>query len=55
MRRRLLVLVGLLLMVGNVQFAFAHDVLQGDTCVIAADEQIEGNVFALCRTLTSAA
>ena len=52
MRRTLLWLVGLLVLVGNVRFAFAHDVLQGDTCSVGADEVIEGNVFALCRTLT---
>src|SRR6185295_13157696 len=52
MRRRLLIIVGLLLILGNLHFAFAHDVLQGDQCTIAADEHIEGNVFVLCRTLT---
>jgi hypothetical protein len=51
MRRRLLWGIGLLILLGNVQFAFAHDVLQGDSCTIAAEQQIEGNVFALCRTL----
>jgi len=45
------VVFGLLIILGNVQFAFAHDVLQGDSCTVAADEQIEGNVFALCKTL----
>jgi hypothetical protein len=52
MLRRLLWVFGLLLILGNIQFAFAHDVLQGDSCTIAADQQVEGNVFALCRTLT---
>jgi len=51
MLRRLLLVFGLLLMLGNLQFAFAHDVLQGDSCTIAAGQQVEGNVFALCRTL----
>src|SRR5579871_3987512 len=52
MLRRVLVVLGVLLLLGNLQIAFAHDVLQGDSCSIAAGEKIEGNVFALCRTLT---
>ncbi len=52
MLRRLWVGLILLVILGNVQIAFAHDVLQGDQCAIAADEHISGNVFALCRVLT---
>lgn len=53
MRRRLIMVVGLLLVVmGNLQVAFAHDVVQGDECTISAGEVIDGNVFSLCRTLT---
>ncbi|MCC6804900.1 MAG: polymer-forming cytoskeletal protein [Anaerolineae bacterium] len=52
MLRRLWIGLGLLLILGNVQIAFAHDVLQGDECAITADERITGNVFVLCRVLT---
>lgn len=52
MLRRLLTVLGLLLFLGNVQIASAHDVLGGDDCTVAAGEKISGNVFALCRTLT---
>ena len=52
MLRRLLPVLALLVMLGSVQVAFAHDVLQGDQCTIAANERIEGTVFALCRHLT---
>lgn len=52
MRRRLFIVLGLLLILGNMQIALAHDVLQGDQCTIAAGDKIEGNVFVLCRTLT---
>lgn len=51
MLRRLWIGLGLLLILGNVQIAFAHDVLQGDQCTVAADERITGNVFVLCREL----
>ncbi len=51
MLRRLSVLLVLLLL-GNIRLAAAHDVLQGDQCTIAAGEQIVGDVFAFCRNLT---
>jgi hypothetical protein len=30
----------------------AHEVLQGDQCVVETDETINGDLFVLCRTLT---
>ncbi len=51
MLRRLLTVFGLLLILGNIQIASAHDILQGDQCTVEATEHISGNVFALCRTL----
>jgi cytoskeletal protein CcmA (bactofilin family) len=30
----------------------AHEVLQGDECIVEADETISGDLFVLCRTLT---
>ncbi len=55
MRRRLFIVLALLLVLGNFGAAsastMARDVLQGDQCVIAADDHLEGNVFVLCRTL----
>lgn len=52
LRRLIPVLALLMIFLGGVQVAFAHDVLQGDECTVAANERIEGNVFALCRILT---
>lgn len=52
MLRRLFTAFALLVLLGTVQVAFGHDMLQGDQCVIGANEQISGNVFALCRILT---
>jgi hypothetical protein len=40
------------LILAGVRIAWAHEVRQGDQCVIAVDETIEGNLFVLCRTLT---
>ncbi len=51
MLRRLLMILGLLLLMGNLQVASAHDVLQGDQCTVAQGEKIEGDVFVLCRSL----
>ncbi|HVU11511.1 MAG TPA: hypothetical protein VHD90_09545 [Phototrophicaceae bacterium] len=51
MLRRLLLVLGLLLLMGNLQVASAHDVLQGDQCTVAQGDRIEGNVFVLCRSL----
>jgi len=52
MLRRSFILLGLLLTLGNIQIASAHDVLQGDECVLETGQRMEGNVFVLCRTLT---
>ncbi len=52
MLRRLFLVASLLLILGNIQVAFAHDVMQGDQCVIAPTDHIVGNVFAFCGTLT---
>ncbi len=55
MLRRLFIVLALLVVMGNFRAAsagaLARDVLQGDQCVITADEHLEGNVFVLCRTL----
>ncbi|MEP7290862.1 MAG: hypothetical protein ABI835_03715 [Chloroflexota bacterium] len=52
MLRRLILVFVLVLLLGSVQIAFGHDVLQGDQCTINGGEHIRGNVFALCRILT---
>lgn len=52
MLRRLVIGFLLLLLLGNIQIAFAHDVFQGDQCAITADQHLTGNVFVLCRALT---
>lgn len=52
MLRRLFGVFALLVILGNVQVAFGHGVLQGDQCTIGATERISGNVYALCRLLT---
>ncbi len=55
MLRRLLIVLALLLVMGNFEAAradsLARDILQGDQCVIPAEDHLEGNVFVLCRTL----
>ena len=45
-----LLFISLLLALGN-STAFARAIRQGDQCVIAPTETIDGNLFALCRTL----
>lgn len=52
MLRRLFGVFALLVILGNVQVAFGHGVLQGDQCTIGATERVSGNVYALCRLLT---
>ena len=49
-KRVLIVLIALLVILtqGNTN---AREVRQGDRCVIGANEVIQGNLFALCRTL----
>ncbi|MCK6578417.1 MAG: hypothetical protein L6Q98_09965 [Anaerolineae bacterium] len=48
--RRILIILFLLSLV-TAPTVFAETVLQGDTCTVTADTVIEGNLFALCRTL----
>ncbi len=50
MRRRLFIVL-LLLVLGNIYAVSAHDVVQGDQCVIAPEDHLEGNVYVICRTL----
>jgi hypothetical protein len=50
MKRVWVVLLLLLLVLGHGS-ASAREVRQGDQCVIGANEVIEGNLFAMCRTL----
>ncbi len=45
-----LVFIFILLLVGRGS-AFARAIRQGDQCIIEANETVEGNLFALCRTL----
>ena len=45
-----LVFIFILLLVGRSS-AFARAIRQGDQCIIEANETVEGNLFALCRTL----
>ncbi|MBL8132382.1 MAG: hypothetical protein JNL42_11040 [Anaerolineae bacterium] len=49
MRRILIIL--LLFSLVTASPVFAETVLQGDTCTVTADTIIEGDLFALCRTL----
>lgn len=51
MLRRLLIVLGVLLVMGNLRGVSAHDVLQGDQCVIPSGEHLMGNVFVICREL----
>ena len=50
--RRTMISIGLVLMLltftGRSE---AREIRQGDQCVIGANEQVDGNLFALCRTL----
>ncbi len=50
--RRGLIATWLILLLAGIQLASAHDVQQGDKCVVAPNSTISGNLFALCRTLT---
>ncbi len=45
-----LLFISLLLALGNGA-AFAREIRQGDQCLVGPTEIIEGNLFALCRTL----
>jgi cytoskeletal protein CcmA (bactofilin family) len=46
------VLIPVLLLFTLPGIASARDILQGDQCVVEADETIDGNLFVLCRSLT---
>jgi hypothetical protein len=48
MRRLLLCLMFMLLMTGTVR---AREVVQGDFCMIPADQTVEGNLYVVCREL----
>ncbi len=52
MRRLVLgfIFLSILLLVGRGQ-AWARDIRQGDQCLVDTNETIQGNLFALCRTL----
>ncbi len=49
---RVLIAIWLVILFAGIQFASAHDVQQGDKCVIEPNSTITGNLFVLCRTLT---
>jgi cytoskeletal protein CcmA (bactofilin family) len=49
--RRLLIILVVGLVVFGRGVSSARETRQGDQCIIGADEVIQGNLFALCRTL----
>ncbi len=49
--RRLIVVFTLIVLFGQVNIASAREILQGDTCTIAADTTITGDVFVACQQL----
>lgn len=49
--RRLIIVVALMVLFGQVNLASAREILQGDTCTVAADTTITGDVFVACQQL----
>ncbi len=47
--KRVLIALAVLLTMPGI--SLARDIRQGDRCVVEADERIDGNLFALCRSL----
>jgi len=49
--RRLIIVVALIVLFGQINIASAREILQGDTCTVAADTTITGDVFVACQQL----
>lgn len=49
--RRLVIIFTLIVLFGQINIASARDILQGDTCTVAADTTLTGDVFVACQQL----